>query len=82
MIGSSDKPVQPGGTILYFRVSDLQAAYTAIEAQGVPFVARPHLVAQLADHDLWMAFLKDPDDNILGMMGEMARTEARATSSI
>lgn len=81
MIGTSDKPVQPGGTILYFRVSDMQATFTVLEAQGVPFVAKPHLVAQLADHDLWMAFLKDPDGNTLGMMSEVARTEARATPS-
>lgn len=74
MIGVSDKPLEPSGTILYFRVTDIQATYAALESRGVPFVAKPNLVAQLADHDLWMAFLKDPDGNIVGMMCEVART--------
>ena len=45
----------------------------ALTEQGVEFEQAPHLVAKMPGHDLWMAFLKDPDGNILGMMSEIAR---------
>jgi methylmalonyl-CoA/ethylmalonyl-CoA epimerase len=37
----------------------------------VVFHQRPHLVAKMPDHELWLAFLKDPDENILGVMSEV-----------
>lgn len=72
MIGASGKAVQPGGTILYFRVADIRQAYEALLAREVAFLQKPQLVARMPDHELWMAFLKDPDGNVLGMMCEVA----------
>ncbi len=80
MIGASDKPVQPGGTILYFRVADIQQAYEALADREVAFLQKPRLVARMPDHELWMAFLKDPDGNVLGMMCEI-KNAARAEGS-
>jgi hypothetical protein len=31
----------------------------------------PHFVAKMPGHDLWMAFLRDPDRNLLGLMCEV-----------
>ena len=31
----------------------------------------PHLLAKLPDHELWMAFFRDPDDNLLALMCEV-----------
>ena len=73
MIGSSEQAVQRGGTILYFKVPDIRGAHGLLEKHGVEFEQAPHLVAKMPDHDLWMAFLKDPDGNILGMMSEVPR---------
>lgn len=70
MIGPSDAP-QRGGAILYFLVPDIQKAYADLSERNVEFVQPPHLVARMPDHDLWIAFLKDPDGNTLGMMGEV-----------
>jgi methylmalonyl-CoA/ethylmalonyl-CoA epimerase len=33
-------------------------------------VGPPHLVARMKDHDLWMAFFRDPDQNLLALMSE------------
>jgi methylmalonyl-CoA/ethylmalonyl-CoA epimerase len=74
MLGASDKASAPGGTILYFRVSDIQFTHTALKQQGVVFVQEPHLVARMKSHDLWMAFLKDPAGNTLALMSEIERT--------
>jgi len=72
MIGASDKPAGSGG-IVYFRVPDIQAAAGLLTAQGVALVQEPHLVARMKSHDLWLAFLNDPDGNTLGLMSEVAR---------
>lgn len=74
MIGTAERPAPRGGTILYFKVDDIQATYTALLAQGVVFTQNPHHVTKMPDHDLWMAFLKDPDDNTIGIMCEVARS--------
>jgi methylmalonyl-CoA/ethylmalonyl-CoA epimerase len=71
MLGTSEQPVTNDGTILYFKVEDIESTYAALTAAGVTFLQKPHLVAKMPDHDLWMAFLKDLDDNTLGLMCEL-----------
>ena len=76
LIGTSTKPAVPGGTILYFRVADMQASHAALEARGAVFTQKPQLVAKMPGHDLWLAFLTDPDQNPIGLMCEVAREGA------
>ena len=71
MIGLAEKPVAPAGTVLYFRVNEIEAVCSALKTHGVEFVQDAHLVAKMPDHDLWMAFLKDPSGNVLGLMSEV-----------
>lgn len=58
------------GGVLYYTVEDLSAAFETLTARGVAFEAKPHLVARMPDHELWMAFLRDPDGNLLALMSE------------
>ena len=58
-------------SVIYYKVADLQAAYDTLSARGVAFEAKPHLIAKLPDHELWMAFFRDPDENILALMSEV-----------
>jgi methylmalonyl-CoA/ethylmalonyl-CoA epimerase len=58
-------------SVIYYKVPDIQAAFEALSARGVTFEAKPHLIAKLPDHDLWMAFFRDPDDNLLALMSEV-----------
>jgi methylmalonyl-CoA/ethylmalonyl-CoA epimerase len=74
MLGRSEKEMSSEGTIVYFRVSDLEATSSSLEARGVHFLQKPHLVARMKSHDLWMAFVKDPAGNTLGLMSEVGRT--------
>jgi methylmalonyl-CoA/ethylmalonyl-CoA epimerase len=73
MIGTSDKNPGRDGTILYFRVPDIQQAHALLGQKSVNFVQEPHLVARMKTHDLWLAFLKDPAGNTLGLMSEVER---------
>jgi methylmalonyl-CoA/ethylmalonyl-CoA epimerase len=71
MLSGAEKPGEHYSSVLYFRVADLQEACRELGARGVTFEREPHMVARLADHDLWMAFFRDPDRNLLGLMSEV-----------
>lgn len=58
-------------SVIYYKVPDLEAAFTTLSERGVAFEAEPHLVARLPDHELWMAFFRDPDENLLALMSEV-----------
>jgi len=58
-------------SIIYYRVADLDTAYRSLSDRGVHFEAPPHLIARLPDHELWMAFFRDPDENLLALMSEV-----------
>ena len=68
LIGAGE--VKAGGTILYFRVADLAGTHEALQARGVEVAQTPHMVARMPDHELWLAFIKDPAGNLLGLMEE------------
>jgi len=69
-----DAPAKAEGagpaSVIYYKVADLDAAYATLLTRGVSFEAKPHLIAKLPDHELWMAFLRDPDGNLLALMTE------------
>jgi len=60
-----------GGVILYFKAEAIEGVCAELVNRGVQFVQGAHLVARMVDHELWMAFLKDPDGNIVGLMEEV-----------
>lgn len=72
-----DKPEKPefdhAASILYFAVPDIQAAYSKMKDGGVRFEDEPHLIARMPDHDLWMTFFRDSEENLMGLMSEVAR---------
>jgi methylmalonyl-CoA/ethylmalonyl-CoA epimerase len=47
-----------------------QAARVRSLARGVVFEVEPHRLAKMPDHELWMAFFRDPDRNLLALMCE------------
>jgi methylmalonyl-CoA/ethylmalonyl-CoA epimerase len=72
MIGTGDTP--GGGTILYFKVADVQQTYAILQQKEVAFPQPPHLIARMPNHDVWLAEFKDPDGNNLALMSEVPRT--------
>lgn len=73
MLGVSEKAEPSHGTILYFRVADIQAAHAGLKTRGVTILQEPHLTARMKSHDLWLSFFNDPDGNTLALMGEVER---------
>lgn len=57
-------------SILFFKVRGIEEAWRQIVARGATEDRAPHLTAKLPDHDLWTAFLRDPDGNLVALMEE------------
>jgi predicted enzyme related to lactoylglutathione lyase len=57
-------------SILYFKVSDIEATHGAVVARGAVNERAPQLTAKMPDHELWMGFVRDPDGNLVGLMEE------------
>jgi predicted enzyme related to lactoylglutathione lyase len=55
---------------LYFKVSDIGATQSALVARGATNERAPQLTAKMPDHELWIGFLRDPDDNLIGLLEE------------
>ena len=58
-------------SLIYYKVEDIHAAYEELNSRGVVFEAKPHLIAKMPDHELWMAFLRDTEKNMIGLMSEV-----------
>ena len=73
---ASDPMYEPPGSIVYYRVADIDTAHAALEQRGVEFLRGPHLVARLDAIEVWMAFFEDTDGNTLAITSErpVART--------
>ena len=64
---------QPG-SILYFVVDDIDAAYRELGSRGVELTSEPHSIFVHADTGLeeWMAFFSDGEGNTLALMEKRA----------
>jgi methylmalonyl-CoA/ethylmalonyl-CoA epimerase len=58
-------------SLIYYKVADLNATYETLVPRGVSFDSKPHLIAKMPDHELWMAFFRDSEQNLVGLMSEV-----------
>lgn len=57
-------------SVLYFQVSDAAAAHEAIVGRGATDERGAQRTAEMEDHELWTAFVRDPEGNLIGLMEE------------
>lgn len=71
MLGVAEKPeFSHPASILYYKVPDIGTAYETLTSRGVTFIDEPHLIAKMPDHELWMTFFRDSEENVLALMEE------------
>ena len=58
-------------SLIYYKVADLNSTYDTLVSRGVSFDSKPHLIVKMPDHDLWMAFFRDSEQNLVGLMSEV-----------
>jgi len=74
MLDTPEKPeFDHPSSILYFIVPDIHAAHRQLREGGVRFEDEPHMIARMPDHDLWMTFFRDSEENLLALMSEVRR---------
>ncbi len=72
MLGLPSAPAfDHAASIIYYRVDDIQAAHRTLVERGVTFTEPPHVAARLPDHELWLAFFRDTEKNVLALMSEV-----------
>lgn len=62
------------GSVLYFTVPDIAKAHRQMLDAGVHFEDTPHLIAKMPNHDLWMTFFRDSENNLLALMCEIPQS--------
>jgi methylmalonyl-CoA/ethylmalonyl-CoA epimerase len=67
---SSDPMYDPPGSIVYYRVDDIEAAHAELGSRDVEFLQGPHRVAELGEVEIWMAFFEDTEGNTLAITSE------------
>ena len=71
MLAIAERPdLDHPGSILYFKVQDIEETHRALEGRGVHFESKPMLVAPMATSDLWLAEFRDSENNVLALMCE------------
>jgi methylmalonyl-CoA/ethylmalonyl-CoA epimerase len=56
---------------VYFKVQDIHQAYQTLRERGVAFIDAPHLIADMGDYDIWMAFFHDSEQNMLAISSDI-----------
>lgn len=73
MLSKPEKPeFDHPGSVLYYRVGDVEATYQTLKERGVAFIDQPHVVHKAPTYELWMTFFRDPDGNPAALMAEKA----------
>ena len=71
MLSPSQQVDSTYSSILYYQTEDIHAAAEQLQGSGVAFEAPPRLIARIPDHELWMAFFRDSEGNLLALMSEV-----------
>lgn len=72
MLGLPEKPeFDHPSSIIYFKVDDIQNIFKTFSGRGVKFEDEPHPIAKMSNHDLWMTFFRDSENNFLALMSEV-----------
>lgn len=70
MLAIPDSAHDHPSSIVYFAVSDVEETYANLRERGVEFIDAPHVISRVDGMELWMAFFRDPDGNVMGLMQE------------
>ena len=57
-------------SVLYLRCKGIEQQYLRLLELGVRGERSAHLAAAMPEYDLWLAFFRDPDGNLLALLEE------------
>jgi len=59
-------------SVLYFKVANIDEAYTELASRGAMFEDPPHLIGKMGNTEIWMCFARDPEQHLIGITEERA----------
>ena len=68
---AEDKEFDHPSSILYFSVSNIEKSFGELKSRGADIMRDPHMIARLADREVWMAFFRDGEGNTHALMSEV-----------
>lgn len=71
LIGTENIAGEPGGSILYIDAPDIDTLAPLLEAKGVRFLGPAQVVQRTATHEVKIRAFRDPDGNVLELMGNV-----------
>lgn len=85
-LGDGTRLLLEGGAssaMLYLKVADVPTRIEELRAEGVVVEAEPHIIFSHTDdtlgpagQDEWMAFIRDSEDNLVGLVSHAPRAES------
>ena len=57
-------------SVIYYQTTNIEQYFEQLSTQSVTIERLPSFTAKMPDHDLWIGFIRDPDDNLIGIMEE------------
>src|SRR5687768_1387699 len=73
MLSLPETPEFAHTSVLYLEVADISESHRVLVERGVAFEGKPHRIADLGDRELWMAFFRDSEGNMLALMSEVRK---------
>jgi methylmalonyl-CoA/ethylmalonyl-CoA epimerase len=70
-IDANKGAIEPGGySRIYLRSDDIAGDVARLTKSGVKVHREPQIIARLPDRDVWLAWIHDSEDNLVGLMQE------------
>jgi hypothetical protein len=57
-------------SVLYYKVANVEQAWAHFKQHQVHIEQAPHMIANMSDHELWRGFIRDTEQNLIGLMEE------------
>ena len=69
-LATPTEPGYAGPATIYFRVADVTGTFERLTERGGAVREGPEIAHRDPEYDLWLAFVRDPDGNNIGLMRE------------
>jgi methylmalonyl-CoA/ethylmalonyl-CoA epimerase len=74
MLSRPEAPEFDHTSVLYLDVADIARSHRVLVERGVAFEGAPRKIADLGERELWLAFFRDSEANMLALMSEVPKT--------
>lgn len=58
-------------SVIYYTVENIEQTFSLLANHNVNIERPPQCAAVMSDHELWIGFIRDPDQHLIGIMAEL-----------